>query len=560
MNQATIKYTNMNTSKHYISVLEQACKIAEENINIASSIERIKIEKGDLVDRLNKDSFIRVPVVGDFSAGKSTLLNHCLLGKDLLPTDILPTTAVSYELWYSENEMLEIWTNDELRDTAPISGIGNLQVSPGDVVRVFLNNEKIKQLNDKGIVVVDMPGIGSGIEAHNAAIMNYIKDGSFFIVCVDIEQGTLRTSTLSFINELKSYSLSAAVIITKSDKKADSEIESVKATIGLQAKKILGDNVFIGVTSSANEQYGDFEDLLSKMDAEELVTKKYGALVTGFVNTIISELQTTVKLLNANKRDFAGEIEQLKQRKNEALESLRRNNDNAQPLEDSAGDILFDIENALKGKATQLAMILLQNKDDLTEFKAEMLSIIRPVLINSYRREISEYQDVIDNSLRDFTFDVSEVLPDPTTIDTVINDEDIQDSIKKVFETILEFLPIPPIVADILADTLLEIAKRVLKVFGKDDTEKVAEIRTKLCIDVFPQIIQAMKPEVQKVLSEQRQAAFDEIRNKIIEEAQKYDDSISAVMQEQIDDESTIREKTEVLKRAVELLTKLISE
>jgi len=296
------------------------------------------------------------------------------------------------------------------------------------------------------------------------------------------------------------------------------------------------------------------------MDAEELVTKKYGALVTGFVNSIISEIQTTAKLLNANKRDFAGEIEQLKQRKNEALESLRKNNDNAQPLEDSAGDILFDIENALKGKATQLAMILLQNKDDLTEFKAEMLSIIRPVLINSYRREISEYQDVIDNSLRDFTFDITEVLPDPTTIDTVINDEDIQDSIKKVFETILEFLPIPPIVADILADTLLEIAKRVLKVFGKDDTEKVAEIRTKLCIDVFPQIIQAMKPEVQKVLSEQRQAAFDEIRNKIIEEAQKYDDSINAVMQEQMDDENTIREKTEVLKKAVEQLTILISE
>lgn len=550
----------MNTSKHYISVLEQACKIAEENINAAPLIERIKKEKDELVERLNKDSFVRVPVVGDFSAGKSTLLNHCLIGKDLLPTDILPTTAVSYELWYSENEMLEIWTNGKLRDTAPISSIGNLQVSPGDVVRVFLKNEKIKELNDKGIVVVDMPGIGSGIEAHNAAIMNYIKDGSFFIVCVDIEQGTLRTSTLSFINELKSYSLSAAVIITKSDKKADSEIESVKATVGSQAKKILGDGVFIGLTSAANEQFGDLEDLLSKMNAEELVTKKYGALVTGFVNSIVSELQTLAKLLNANKRDFAGEIAQLKERKAEALESLRRNNDNAQPLEDSAGDILFDIDNALKGKATQLAMILLQNKEDMTEFKAEILSIIRPVLINSYRREISEYQDVIDNSLRDFTFDINEVLPDPTTIDTVINDEEIQDTIKKVFETILEFLPIPSIVADILSDALLEIANRLLKVFGKDDTEKIAEIRTKLCVDVFPQITQTMKPEVQKVLSEQRQAAFDEIRNKIIEEAQKYDDSINSIMQEQMDDENTIREKTETLKKAIEMLTKLMSE
>ena len=96
--------------------------------------------------------------------------------------------------------------------------------------------------------------------------------------------------------------------------------------------------------------------------------------------------------------------------------------------------------------------------------------------------------------------------------------------------------------------------------FGKDDNEKIAEIRTKLCVDVFPQITQTMKPEVQKVLSKQRQAAFDEIRNRIIEEAQKYDDSINAVMQEQMEDENAIREKTDILKKAVEQLSKLISE
>lgn len=170
----------MNTCEQYISVLEQAYKIAEENVNVASAIEKIQRDKDELIERLQKDTFIKIPVVGDFSAGKSTLLNHCLVGKDLLPTDITPTTAVSYELWFGEQEMLEIWSKDELRETAQITEIGNLQVTPGDVVKVFLNNPKIKQLNNQGVVVVDMPGIGSGIEAHNAAIMNYIYDGCIF--------------------------------------------------------------------------------------------------------------------------------------------------------------------------------------------------------------------------------------------------------------------------------------------------------------------------------------------------------------------------------------------
>lgn len=550
----------MNTSKHYISVLEKACKIAEENINVASSIERIKKEKDGLVERLKKDSFVRIPVVGDFNAGKSTLLNHCLIGKDLLPTDILPTTAVSYELWYSDNEMLEIWTNGELRDTAPISEIGTLQVSPGDVVRVFLNNGKIKELNEKGIVIVDMPGIGSGIEAHNAAIMNYIKDGSFFIVCVNIAQGTIRTSTLSFINELKCYSLSAAVIITQSDKKAESDIDSIKSTIGSQAKKILGDDVFIGLTSAANEQYGDLEDLLLKINAEELVTKKYGGLVTGFVKSIISELQTIDKLLNDNKRDYAKEVEQLKQKKEEALESLKRNNEQAQSVEDSTKDILYDIENALRNRSSQLAMVLLQNPEDLTEFKGEVLSIIRPTLIKSYRRELSEYIDKIDDSLKDFVFDINDVMPNDELSD-ILNNEELQGIAQSVLMDILEAFEIPPTLAKAISKDIAKSLPIILQsIFGKSQAEQISEIRNKLNVTVFPQIINVLRPEVEKAISNQREKMMEKMNQQITEEAKIYDDNLAAILKDQVDDENTIREKTETLKKAIELLTQLISQ
>lgn len=47
-----------------------------------------------------------VPVVGGFSAGKSTLINS-FLGTEILPTAVTPETALATELRYSETDYIE---------------------------------------------------------------------------------------------------------------------------------------------------------------------------------------------------------------------------------------------------------------------------------------------------------------------------------------------------------------------------------------------------------------------------------------------------------------------
>ncbi|WP_163555994.1 dynamin family protein [Helicobacter suis] len=47
-----------------------------------------------------------IPVIGGFSAGKSSLLN-AFLGKDVLGVAITPETAIATELRYSTNERVE---------------------------------------------------------------------------------------------------------------------------------------------------------------------------------------------------------------------------------------------------------------------------------------------------------------------------------------------------------------------------------------------------------------------------------------------------------------------
>lgn len=192
----------MKTIENYISIVEGANKIAIKNFNNQDSIQRVSACKDKLLSELKSNAYIKIPFVGDFNAGKSSLLNS-LMGVNILPTDVVPTTAVSYELYYSETEKLDIYHNGKFKETAPLSKISNLEVVPGDIVVVHINNDFIRQQNEKGIVLVDMPGIDSGIEAHNNAILNYIQEGSFFFLVSPAPQGTLRSVTLQFADELK---------------------------------------------------------------------------------------------------------------------------------------------------------------------------------------------------------------------------------------------------------------------------------------------------------------------------------------------------------------------
>ena len=81
----------------FIDVVEKSFSISKEFL-LENSLKQISDEKSKLFDELQMEVGIKVPIVGDFSAGKSSLIN-CLLGRNgLLPVDITPETAVAYEL------------------------------------------------------------------------------------------------------------------------------------------------------------------------------------------------------------------------------------------------------------------------------------------------------------------------------------------------------------------------------------------------------------------------------------------------------------------------------
>lgn len=565
----------MEKVKLYVDVISQAYDVAKESFNNSESLKKAESEKDVLKTELEKDSFIKVPFVGDFNAGKSSLINS-MLGADILPTNILPETAVSYELYYSANEKLEVWFDDKLVETTAVSQIKSLQLTPRNLVKLYLNNPVVKEWNDRNIVVVDMPGIDSGVEAHNNAILHYVQDGTFFVLVSEVEGGTLRLSTLSFIEEIKKYGAQLAVVVSKIDKKPEQEVLDVKANVESVAKKLLGDSTMVVSASAVNKDFNGVLDILSSIDAEGLIVNKYKGQVVNFIDSFIVELQLQMKLMLSDKSDFSEKIENLKNAQAKAVEDLKRKAESAQSVEGSADDILDDISDALRQKAGYVAT-LLYSQTDGSALNQEILTIIRPVIVNSLKREVTEYSDVIGGALQDFMVNVDTILNVKDNkilsgaeeiVANMLGKDILEGLLKKGLDQLAKKLvaykglgglvsmlskilsPLVTIIINIVPD-LIRI------IFGKSKEQKIEEIKIKFASEIVSKIIEALRQPIEDMIKEQRAEVYNNVSALIDSETQKYNENINAIKNQQQEEEKVVAQKVAALNIVVEKLNTL---
>ena len=558
----------MELIEKYIHDLEVVERIAVPLLNETSQKEATTT-LNNLKEQLKDTSFIKVPFVGEFNASKSSLLN-AYMGINLLPTDITPETEVSYELYFSTNERLEVWNFDSIKQTSTLENIKGLNVEPGDIVKVYINNERIRQLNERGIVLVDMPGIDSGIEEHNKAILNYIQEGTFYIIVSDIQHGTLTSSSLQFIQELKKYSISAAVLLSKIDRKPEDECKKVLEDIRALASRVIAPDVFVGSVSALSNQIGDLEQLLETLNGEQFAEKKFKSSVDGFINKQIAQLEFQANLLASSANNFDSQIELLNKKREDALSRLTLNDSQAQPVEESVQDILEDIKNELLINAYQLASSLYANNDAKT-INNMILSIIRPVLINSFKREVGEYQEVIGQTINQLSNDIEAILRDENNplvkqaqdiVNNLVTRELLEELLTKGFtvlvvrfaayKSISGLLGIIGKIINPLVGILIGLIPDILRmIFGKSKSEKVSEIQKQLENMAFSQIVEAIREPITDMIVEQRQESFDAIQKVIEDEIDSINASLNEVKKQKEEDEAINNKKIEALKDAV---------
>lgn len=213
----------------------------------------------ELMVKLAEDRFT-LAVLGQFKRGKSSLMN-AIIGREILPTGVLPLTSAITVLKYGPKERLVVRREDSIFPyELPVSSLADYVTENGNPA----NQKKIKTARvelpvpflRRGIEFVDTPGVGSAITANTATTYGFLPecDAVLFVTSVDTPMTSLE---VSFLKEIREYVDKIFFVVNKTDLVADKErgevlgfvTKTVRAHIGRDDAKIFPVSARLGIAA-----------------------------------------------------------------------------------------------------------------------------------------------------------------------------------------------------------------------------------------------------------------------------------------------------------------------
>jgi len=188
---------------------------------------------------------LKIGLIGEFSAGKSSLLN-ALLGLKILPASSNPTTGCITVVESVEGitepsiYLRDLEGNEEEVQASTFSQailrgsdkIPVLKVPSADVI-------------PHGFLFVDTPGVESLNNKHTKLLLNSLSELDCILICVDINRGGLSKSLVDLLQQkdLMIDPKHMIFVLTKSDLKAPTAVKRVIADLHNQLDEILSSDL-----------------------------------------------------------------------------------------------------------------------------------------------------------------------------------------------------------------------------------------------------------------------------------------------------------------------------
>ncbi|GAA8463135.1 hypothetical protein KKKH23_11830 [Helicobacter pylori] len=247
-------------------------KFLEQVLEVLKEVEIDKTECSILLASVQKQQLV-IPIVGNFSAGKSTLLNR-FLEKSVFPTGIMSKTSLATELHYSANERIEAFSNnDEKAESFELNErsfeVIKENAAKYSYLKVYLDND-LK--NSDPLVFVDMPGFDSPISSHTHAILEYLERGVHFVILTSVEEGNLTKRMVRELKNLLEFDKGLSFILSKTNLRTPSQIEEISHYIQDQIQDYLDLTTHLIYSNKDNNALLEVAD---KIDAEKLFSSLY---------------------------------------------------------------------------------------------------------------------------------------------------------------------------------------------------------------------------------------------------------------------------------------------
>lgn len=264
-----------------------------------------------------------IPLVGEFSSGKTTLLN-ALTDSKKLETATKPTTATIYEIHFGCNkcEANVVLSDGQVAHFDDLGELKNDQLSDAQIVTVFDTSTKVPS----STILVDTPGLSSPVVKHRQVLVDFLPSADAILLVVDINQQVTRSLT-DFIDMIKLSKRPVYIVLTKSDTKSASEIEAAKQYIADNCKLPVQQVV---VVSAAKDNMSELYALLETIQKSknEILAKVDGQRIKDLAQILVNRVDEMLTASSSDKnldmeiRRLQLDLDKIKRNINRLIDSM----------------------------------------------------------------------------------------------------------------------------------------------------------------------------------------------------------------------------------------------
>lgn len=233
------------------SVIEDLPRIMNDGIallhELGPELESMEKTLIDLSERLSSGQF-QLAVLGQFKRGKSTLLN-ALLGEDILPSSVIPLTAIPTFIRYGPERTIHIHFQDDREEENRFCDNANqMNIALLDYVSEENNPKNVKRISFveithpasilSDVVLIDTPGIGSTHRHNTEMTLNFLQqcDAALFVVSAD---PPITEVEIDFLRKVRENVARVFFVLNKIDYLTATERETATAFL----RRVLNENI-----------------------------------------------------------------------------------------------------------------------------------------------------------------------------------------------------------------------------------------------------------------------------------------------------------------------------
>ena len=323
-----------------------------------------------------------LPLVGEFSSGKTTLIN-ALTDSKKLETATKPTTATIYQIHFgSESCHATVYYEDgkhiEVEDIAELK---NDAINDAAIVDVYDTSNQVPSTT----ILVDTPGLSSPDPRHKQTLVDFLPQADAILLVSDINQQITRSIT-DFIKTMSLAKRQIFLVLTKSDTKSASDLIAAKEYISKNTEIPIAHVACVSaIKNDMAELYELFDSIQkSKGDILQRVNEQR-------LSNIAKEMLGRIdKLMSASSSDM--ETDEAIREQQYSLDKLNRNIDRLiSDLRSDINDIETSISREFEDKVfDSLDTIVAGNSNDFDSEAISTINSLSSLLLSDYKVQVQK--------------------------------------------------------------------------------------------------------------------------------------------------------------------------